>query len=149
MNLDAINLVIRYYQAVWHYFDPEMLEIVFDPHITTFHTRRGEKCSGIKEVIETYKTHFFETVDLKSTKIYNFSIQQGMGIIQDQEQVVVSYTLEQTHSDRGKTFGHVTETFELKNDLITHITMRSDFMITPPPVIRSIFKTGTQLPELY
>jgi len=126
MNVDTINLVLEYYKAIWQYFDVEMLKHIFSNDITTFHKKRGE-CSictmGIENVINAYRENFFSTLDLNRTRIYDFHI-QPLPNKKTAEQIIVSYTLEQT----CKTFGRVVETFEITDKLIHHITIDSTFL---------------------
>jgi hypothetical protein len=127
MNLQKWATVTKYYQAVWSEFSAQALSEVLDENVSSYHMARQEKCDGIKNVIATYTANFFDTVNLESTQLFNFQMQTFNDNLDCD--VTVSYSIRQTHSNSGDTFGHVTEYFKLNvdNTRITSITMDSNF----------------------
>jgi hypothetical protein len=113
MDTQTWATVTKYYQAVWDYFSTDKLKEVFDKDIISFHQGRNEKCVGSDAVIETYVTNFFKTCQLESTRLFNFTMQQGRHNLE----MMVTYTIEQTHNDvRGHTFRYIVEYIELTED---------------------------------
>jgi len=127
MDLKKWATVTKYYQAIWGEFSAQALSEVLDDNVTTFHVARQEKVDGVKNVVATYVKNFFDTVDLDSTRLFNFTMQTFNDNLECD--VTTSYVLRQTHSNRGDTFGHVTEHFKLNSDStrITSVTMDSHF----------------------
>lgn len=127
MDLNKWAIVNGYYRAIWHKFSAQALSKVLDDNVESFHVARQEKCKGVKDVVATYVKNFFNTVDLASTKVFGFQMTPVNGC--PEYDMIVTYTLRQTHSNRGDTFGSVTEYFKVNEDAtkITSICMDSTF----------------------
>ena len=89
MKLDNINLIMDYFQVYWKYFDINKLGDLLSDGFRYFSD--DNKKYNKEEYIKLSDDKFFKSVNLSTTSVTNFKIQEFSHLI------IVEYTLDQLH----------------------------------------------------